>query len=326
LSNKEKIIDFCKGLGLDTVGVCQCRVFEELRGYLEERKEKGLQNEFEEEDVEKRINPFLYMYEGKSIISIAFPYLFDLNFKGEVYFSKYTQGSDYHKVVSVYLQKICDYIESLGGRSKYFVDSNALPERYIAQLSGVGFVGKNNMIITKKYGSFVFLGEIITDLSLESDEPKEQQCGECNNCLKACPTEAISENVNMSKLCLSYITQKKHIDDNWFSKLGGRIFGCDTCQRGCPFNANIQFSALEEFKPKEHMRNIDIEELMNIDNKVFKEKYSETSCGWRGKNILQRNAIINIFHLKRSDIINAQNIKSPYIRQYYDRLLKRLNL
>jgi len=326
LSNKEKIVNFCKGLGLDAVGVCDCRVFEELRGYLEDRKEKGLQNEFEEEDVEKRINPFLYMGEGKSIISVAFPYLFDLDFKGEVYFSKYTQGIDYHKVVSAYLQKICNYIESLGGRSKYFVDSNALPERYIAQLSGVGFVGKNNMIITEQYGTFVFLGEIITDLYLEADTPKEQQCGECTKCLKACPTEAIGENMNISELCLSYITQKKHIEDSWFSKFGGRIFGCDTCQRGCPYNTKLQFSRLEEFRPKEHMKNIDIEDLVNIDNKIFKEKYSETSCGWRGKNILQRNAIINMFQLKKNYGINVQNIKSPYIKQYYDRLLKSLNL
>lgn len=326
MSEKEKIIEFCKSLGLDAVGVCQCRVFEELRGFFQERKDKGLENEFEEENIEKRVNPFYYMEDGKSIISIAFPYLFDTDFEGDIYFSKYTQGEDYHKVLSAYLQKICNFIEDLGGRARHFVDSNALPERYIAKLSGVGFIGKNNMLITEKYGSYVFLGEIITDLYLEPDSEKVQKCEGCNKCLKACPTSAVAEELNTPNVCLSYITQKKNIEDQWLSKLGGRIFGCDTCQRACPYNINIHPSSLGEFIPKEYMKNADLNELINIDNKIFKEKYVHSSCGWRGKNILQRNAIINMFYLEKNEKVQLKPVNSPYIKEYYDRLLNSLNL
>ena len=109
------------------------------------------------------------MQEGKTIISIAFPYLHDgvYNSNG---FSLYTRGLDYHRVVKSYLDKICEFIEKIGGKAMSFVDSNTLPERYIAYLSGIGFIGKNNMLITKKYGSFVFLGEIITDLDIDTKD------------------------------------------------------------------------------------------------------------------------------------------------------------
>ncbi|MBC2581515.1 tRNA epoxyqueuosine(34) reductase QueG [Clostridium sp. DJ247] len=319
MNYKSSILKYCKSLGLDTVGFTKCRIFTELKDYFEHRKTKELVNEFEEQEIEKRINPFLYMKDGKTIISIAFPYLFNNNFLDHIGFSKYTCGRDYHLVVSEYLKKICAYIESLGGEAIYFVDSNSLPERYIAVQAGVGFLGKNNMIITEKYGSYVFLGEIITNIKVEIDEPVKNKCGECNLCEKACPTGSIKGG-NNPNICLSYITQKKDIEDHWFSKLSGRMFGCDTCQRVCPYNAQVQLSKLEQFKPFSFMENVELEELANIDKKTFKEKYAQTSCGWRGKNVLQRNALINI--MSQNKCINLGEIKSSYVKNYYDRLLK----
>ena len=107
---REKIISYCNTLGLDTLGFIKCREFTELRSFFYDRKEKGLENEFEEEDVEKRINPFIYMEEGKTIISIAFPYLHNVDYCDNG-FSVYTRGKDYHKVVKSYLSKICEYID-----------------------------------------------------------------------------------------------------------------------------------------------------------------------------------------------------------------------
>lgn len=324
MNNKEKIIKFCKDLGLDTIGVTSCRKLEELDEYLINRKNMGVENEFEEKDIEKRINPGQYLEGGKSIISIAFPYLFKDNSKdGEVYFSKYTFGRDYHKVISKYLKEICEYITNLGGRSIYFVDSNALPERYIASLCGIGFIGKNNMIITEKYGSFVFLGEIITDLELEEDERISSKCGECNLCLEACPTKSIKEEGDNPNICLSYITQKKHIDDKWFPVLNGRIFGCDTCQTVCPYNKYIKKSNINDFLPFEFMENPQIEELINLDNKSFKEKYGLTSCSWRGKNLLIRNAMINAFIKGKLNKNMIKDFTSPYLKDYYNRLFNR---
>lgn len=294
MNNRELIKEFCLEIGLDTIGITKCRVFEELRDYYNLRKEKKLENEFEEKDIEKRINPFLYMEGGRSIISIAFPYAYDsLPSEDKIYFSKYTMGQDYHKVVKSYLLRICEFIEGIGGKTVMLVDSNSLPERYLAKISGVGFIGKNNMIITKKYGSYVFLGEIITDLDLHVDIPIDSECKGCKKCGEVCPTEAIGEH-NKSNLCLSYLTQKKELDENSKEMLRGRLFGCDSCQICCPHNFKISFSKIEEFKPYDFMKNINLEELCNLDKKTFKEKYIKTSCGWRGKNILKRNAIANI--------------------------------
>lgn len=323
MNNKEKIIKFCNNLGLDTVGVTSCRKLEELDEYLINRKNIGLENEFEEKDVEKRINLVQYLEGGKSVISIAFPYLFKDNLKEEVYFSKYTYGRDYHKVVSKYLSEICEYISELGGRSIYFVDNNALPERYIASLCGVGFIGKNNMLITEKYGSFVFLGEIITDLKLEEDEKVSQKCGECKLCLEACPTKSIKKEGSNPNICLSYISQKKDMDEKWFSLLNGRIFGCDSCQDVCPYNKEVEKSNIKEFIPFGFMENPQIEELINLDNKSFKENHGLTSCGWRGKNLLIRNAMINAFISGKLSKGMAKDFVSPYLKDYYNRLFNR---
>ena len=153
VDNRLKIIKYCKELGLDTIGFTRCRKFYELQEMFQFRKANDIENIFEEKDINRRINPNLYMEEGKTIISIAFPYLYGKNFNEEAYFSKYTQGLDYHLVIELYLKKICNFIEQLGGKAISFVDSNALPERYIAKLCGVGFIGKNQMLITSKYGS-----------------------------------------------------------------------------------------------------------------------------------------------------------------------------
>ena len=223
---KEKILEFCKSLGLDTVGFVKCRRFSELEEVYNIRKDKGFENEFEEQDIEKRVNPNVYMEDGKTIITIAFPYLYDEDYVDNG-FSVYTRGMDYHYVVSNFLKKISEYIESLGGRAISLVDSNSLPERYIAYLGNIGFIGKNNMLITKKYGSYVFLGEIITDLEIQCEEERtleelrtHKECGTCEICYKNCPTKVLNRSkMKNTNSCMSYITQKKDIEDKYLNEI-----------------------------------------------------------------------------------------------------------
>lgn len=325
LDNKTRIILLCKELGLELVGFTKCRKFTELEPYYERLKEKNLLNEFEEKNIEAKINPFKVMKNGKTIISIAFPYIFGKEQNKEVYFSKYTRGMDYHKVLSNYLKRICDFIvENLDSEAQYFVDSNPLPERYIAYLAGVGFIGKNKMLITKKYGSYVFLGEIITDLTIKEDKPIKNLCGQCSLCKQSCPTNALG--IDDSNICLSYITQKKDIEDKWFSKLQGRLFGCDTCQDICPYNNDIQFSNISELKPFDFMENVECKDILDLKGSTFREKYKMTSCGWRGKNILIRNMLINQFYKSNCDKNCNMQFESTYINNYYNRLLNNSNL
>lgn len=321
---KDKIKEYCNLLGLDTIGFIKCRRFNELADFYGYRKELGLENEFEEEDIEKRINPRWYMEEGKTIISIAFPYLWVEN-NIDNGFSKYTKGLDYHRVVKSYLDKICIFINELGGNAISFVDSNTLPERYIAYLAGIGFIGKNNMIITKKYGSYVFLGEIITDLNLADKDLREfndikryKECGECTNCFKECPTKSINKKKINPNICSSYITQKKDLTEKEIVLLKGKIFGCDICQNICPYNSEVNFSKIEEFKPLDFMCNNDSELYAEMNNKFFKENISKTSCGWRGKNVIKRNAIIKLRNEGRE--IEKYKGDSPYLNEYIEKI------
>lgn len=323
---KEKVKGYCNSLGLDTVGFIKCRTFNELEDFYSERKALNLENEFEEENIDKRINPNNYMENGKTIISIAFPYLHNTEYFDNG-FSVYTRGLDYHKVVKSYLNKICDYIKELGGDAVALVDSNTLPERYIAYLAGIGFIGKNNLIITEKYGSFVFLGEIITDLEIDCEDLRKfeeinefKECKDCNNCYKSCPTKSINSVRKNSNICVSYLTQKKDLEDKYIKLLKGKVFGCDICQDVCPYNEKKHFSKIEEFKPLSFMNENNTEVLANINNREFKETFLKTSCGWRGKNVLKRNAIIK---LAKNSSYNLRDLKtdSSYLINYINRLL-----
>lgn len=322
---KQKIKDFCKTLGIDTLGFIPCRRFDESIAFYEERKKLNLQNEFEGQDIEERVNPYRYMTEGKTIISIAFPYYhIEEEIEVDNGFSIYTKRPDYHRVVKKYLGEIVSYIESLGGKATALVDSNTLPERYIAYLAGLGFIGKNNMLITKKYGSYVFLGEIITDLEIVCEEERNyseireyKECGQCENCLKECPTKSINKKRCNPNICLSYITQKKDITNREMKLLKGNVFGCDFCQLKCPYNEDIETNVLKEFETLSYM-NEETSLYAEMDNKFFKEKISCTSCGWRGKNVIKRNAIIRMSH-EGQDVEGLRG-DSPYINDYINRL------
>ncbi|OOB79880.1 MAG: epoxyqueuosine reductase [Epulopiscium sp. Nuni2H_MBin001] len=289
MSYRARIEQFCYNLGLDTFGFIPYRRYDELEAYL---KSRPSQNEFEEKDISKRVDPSYLMPNVQTILCIAFPYNDGKSVNNG--FSIYTQRLDYHKVVRSYLDKICEFINSLGAQGVGFVDNNCLNERYLAYLSGIGFIGRNNMLITKKYGSYVFLAEILIDIKIDCNEvnnykniPKFVQCGLCHNCVKVCPTGALND----CNVCLSYLTQKKDLKLEEIDLLKGNIFGCDFCQKPCPYNININFTNLKEFKSLEFMQQ-SADVYMNMDNAFFKNNVKHTSCGWRGKNVIKRNATI----------------------------------
>lgn len=332
---KQKIERFCLELGLEYFGFIPCRRFDELESFYKERQEKKLQNEFEAKDLEQRLSPYHYMEDGKTILSIAFPYDYESEEEKEYSkekqeeanngFSIYTKRLDYHRVVKKYLDQIVSFIETLGGQAIALVDSNTLPERYIAYLAGVGFIGKNNMIITEKYGSYVFLGEIIMNLELPCAEQRKhselmqfKECGNCENCLKECPTKSINKKRCNPNICLSYFTQKKELTMQEMKLLKGNIFGCDFCQLKCPYNQQAEKSAIEDFKKLMYMEE-DANIYATMDNKFFKEKISGTSCGWRGKNVIKRNAIIRMAYEGRA--IEEFIGDSPYINEYIQKLI-----
>lgn len=329
LKLKHEITKFIESLGIKCFGFTKCRKFDELYDYYESKKLNKFFTEFEEEDIEKRINPFLYMENGETIISIAVPYYRE-GFSYNENFSKYTQGLDYHHVVGNYLKQICEFLKLNGYEGKSFCDSNNLPERYIAYLCDYGHIGRNSLFYTELYGSYVFLGEVITNAKLCDELKKEdyirkyndisnfKHCGKCNNCIRKCPNDVLIEK-NFRK-CVSNLTQQKHLDDEEINKLNGMIFGCDICQDVCPKNRNREFSFDDKFDVQELFNFIDDFTIANMDNKFFKENFKKVSCSWRGKNLLKRNVIIK----NKNDIDFIENLNYlnvEYLNNYKNRIL-----
>ena len=325
---KNSLIETINSINIEYYGFIECRKFIELREYLMIKSKNSHFTEFEKSDIEERINPFLYFGNGKSIISIAVPYLRNDTYNES--FSKYTQGLDYHFIVNGYLEKIGEVLKKFGYDFRCFCDTNNLPERYIAYLSGVGTIGKNSLIYTEKYGSYVFLGEIITDAVISENFSegyyeekfknisKFSECGKCFNCIKKCPNNVLIEK-NFNK-CVSNLTQKKKLDLEEQDNLNGMIFGCDVCQYSCPRNRNVEFSFEKLFDVQKFIEKIDDEDIIFMNNKFFKENFKKLSCSWRGKNLLKRNAIIknkdNLDFIRSLDLSNSE-----YLNYYRNQIL-----
>lgn len=290
--NKNKLKEFCKSIGINCVGIAGVGPYHDLENIIKDRTKKDFITGMEETSIEKRINPRASMENAESIIVCAFPYFVEDVVDSNL--SKYCYGMDYHIVVKEKLQQIADYIDSEieGFQYMIFADNGPLVDRYLASVSGIGYYGINNNIITDEYGSFVFIGYIINNYYFESDKKSEKSCAKCGKCIKSCPGKAILGNFEMNpKKCLSYITQKKEDlseDEKIALKNNKKIFGCDICQDVCPHNISISKTNIKEFK-EELIYNLKEEEINNISNKEFRRRYKEKAFSWRGKKIIQRN-------------------------------------
>jgi len=280
---KKTIMEQLAAQGACAAGVVRARKLTELREILEKRGSVSLC----EPDIEKRINPFLLMPEVKSIIVCLFSYC--LRRKTRV--SEYAMGLDYHIVIKARLKKASELLKDKGYRAEVYADNAPLPDRYLAYLAGLGFFGKNGMLINEKYGSKVFIGYILTDCSIEEDKPLDNRyCVGCGKCTAACPGGAIGENFGFDEgRCVSYLTQRKgelSAVEAEIVKKSGYIWGCDICQNVCPYNYAAPVTDIDEFG-KNTVEDILITDDMT--NREFKERYGNRAFAWRGKGVLKRN-------------------------------------
>ncbi len=327
---KQDIINYSKTIGIDKIGFTTASTFEEMRIRLITQQELNYQSGFEEKDIEKRVNPSLLLDQPKSIISIALAYPSKMkervtSKKGarRGIFCRASWGTDYHVVLRDRLAKLEKYIMERvpDALCKSMVDTGELVDRAVAQRAGVGWSAKNCAIITPEFGSYVYLGEMITNLPLTPDTPMEDQCGECNKCIDACPTGALIQGGQLNaQRCIAFQTQTKgFLAEEFREKLGNRIYGCDTCQTICPKNKGMDFHNHIEMEPDPEIAKPLLVPLLTISNKEFKEKYGHISGSWRGKKPIQRNAIIALAHFKEEsaipDIIGVmKNDPRPVIR------------
>ncbi|MCE4051153.1 MULTISPECIES: tRNA epoxyqueuosine(34) reductase QueG [Bacillaceae] len=327
---KQDIINYSKTIGIDKIGFTTASTFEEMRIRLIRQQELNFQSGFEEKDIEKRVNPSLLLDQPKSIISIALAYPSKMkervsSKKGarRGIFCRASWGTDYHVVLRDRLSKLEKYIMDRvpDALCKSMVDTGELVDRAVAQRAGVGWSAKNCAIITPEFGSYVYLGEMITNLPFTPDTPMEDQCGECNKCIDACPTGALIQGGQLNaQRCIAFQTQTKgFLAEEFREKLGNRIYGCDTCQTICPKNKGMDFHNHIEMEPDPEIAKPLLVPLLTISNKEFKEKYGHISGSWRGKKPIQRNALIALAHFKEDsavpDIIGVmKNDPRPVIR------------
>lgn len=301
---KEKIIQKSKDIGIDKIGFTHAQPFTDLEDRLYQQREKDHHTGFEHKNIPERIYPELTFDQPKSIIAIALAYPSVLKNpppkekgvrRGE--FARASWGIDYHFVLNERMNQLIEFIQSETLKTVHFkpmVDTGEMVDVAVAQRAGLGFIGRNGLLITEEYGSYVYLGEIITDIEFEADEQLAFGCGDCMRCVRSCPTDALLGDGRLNgKICLSYQSQTKgYLPDQYRKKMGHMLYGCDICQMSCPYNKGIDSHFHPEMEPDPERVKPKLEPLLTISNREFKEKFGPMAGSWRGKKPIQRNAII----------------------------------
>ncbi|MEK5309225.1 MULTISPECIES: tRNA epoxyqueuosine(34) reductase QueG [Bacillus] len=306
---KEELIQYAKEIGVDKIRFASANTFDSLKDRLILHESLGYLSGFEEPDIEKRTNPSLLLPKAKSIVAIALAYPSKMKDAPRStkdarrgIFCRASWGTDYHVVLKKKLDMLEEFLRSkhVDIRTKSMVDTGELSDRAVAERAGIGFSAKNCMIITPEFGSYVYLAEMITNVPFEPDEKIEDQCGTCNKCVDSCPTGALVNPGQLnSQRCISFLTQTKgFLPDEFRSKIGNRLYGCDTCQTVCPINKGKDFHLHPEMEPDPEIAKPLLKPLLTISNRDFKEKYGHVSGSWRGKKPIQRNAILALAHFK----------------------------
>lgn len=306
---KQEIIEYSKTIGIDKIGFASTDMFTELKDRLIRQQQLGYQSGFEEPDIEKRTTPTKLLPEAKSIISIAIAYPSKMENpprgtkeERRGTFARASWGVDYHVALRERLEKLEAFIleKVPDARLKSMTDTGELSDRAVAERAGIGWSGKNCAIITPEFGSYVYLGEMITNIPFIPDQPIEDQCGSCTKCLDACPTGALVQGGQINaQRCLSFVTQTKNfLAEEFREKLGNRLYGCDTCQVVCPHNKGVDFHFHPEFEPDPELVKPKLKPILSIGNREFKETFGTLAGAWRGKKPIQRNAIIALGFFK----------------------------
>ena len=267
-------------LGFDFCGISKAGFLEEEAPRLEDWLKKDYQGKmgYLENNFDKRLDPTKLVPGAKSVISLIYNYYpeEDLATDDNYKIAKYAYGKDYHFVIK---DKLKHFFELLKGQigndidGRVFVDSAPVHERAWAAKSGLGWIGKNSLLLNKRMGSFFFLAEIISDLELEEDGPVQDHCGSCTRCIDACPTDAIIDPyVIDSNRCISYLTieLKEELPVGYEEKMEGWVFGCDICQDVCPWNRHSRPHQESAFEPHQKLSTQQKQDWEELTEETFR--------------------------------------------------------
>ncbi|UII29475.1 tRNA epoxyqueuosine(34) reductase QueG [Fulvivirga maritima] len=279
-------------------GIAKAEFLEDEAPRLEKWLKQNMHGKmsYMENHFDKRLDPTKLVPGAKSVVSLAYNYYPEENLAKENSFkvAKYAYGKDYHFVIKeklkLFLEMIREEIGDVDGR--VFVDSAPVMERAWAEKSGVGWIGKNSLILRKQAGSFFFLAELIIDLELEHDGPVKDYCGTCSACMDNCPTDAITEpTVIDANRCISYLTieLKDEIPKELHSKMEDWVFGCDICQDVCPWNRFSKAHQEPQFKPHPQLGDLDKKEWKELTRELFNEIFRKSAVKRTKYEGLMRN-------------------------------------
>jgi epoxyqueuosine reductase len=282
---------------------------------------------------EKRCDPSKLLEGTCRVICVRMDYALDssnslepLRNSNYAYVSRYARGRDYHKLIRKRLQSLAEKITSKVGPHGYraFTDSAPVLERALAEKSGLGWIGKNTMLINKQAGSWFFLGELFTDLPLPIDKTESDHCGSCSACIDICPTNAfVAPNLLDASKCISYLTieLRTSIPVEFRSMMGNRVFGCDDCQLICPWNKFTKVSVEDDFAPRHGLDNSTLLELFKWTEKEFLSNTEGSAIRRIGYECWQRNLAVGLGNAENSDEILAAlktqlDNASPMVREH----------
>jgi epoxyqueuosine reductase len=328
------VIAHARELGFDLVGIAGAEPFETERQTFERRAASGMlgQWRYPAERIAIVSDPRASLPGARSIICTATSYLtedkphdpYAPGLRGAV--SRHSWGRDYHRVIGGRLRALARWIESefAGAKCLACVDTGPLIDRAAAVRAGIGWFGKNANVLTREFGSWVLLGEVITTLDLPPDTPLAKNCGECVTCIDRCPTGAIGPDGAIdARRCISDLTQlNAPIPREFRAAIGNRIWGCDDCQSVCPVNerkardgavAGASFAPLPDIGTS-----VDLPAVLRMTKGQYRRWFKPTSMAWRGKAVLQRNAAVALGNSRDKGavppLIDALRDRKPLVR------------
>ena len=281
-------------IGFDVIGFAPAQLAPETRDRLREFLAAGHHGEMDwlAERTEQRSHPQALWPEARSVICVGLSYAPDvdpraaLNRRDRASISVYARNRDYHDVLKGMLKHLAQFVAArFAAEVKVFVDTAPVMEKPLAMQAGLGWQGKHTNLVSRRHGSWLFLGEIYTTLDLPADAPHADRCGSCTRCLAACPTGAITAPFRLdARRCLSYLTieLKGSIPEELRPALGNRIYGCDDCVAACPWNRFAREGALMKRHGRADLGAPELLELLALDDAGFKKRFAGTPI-WRAK-------------------------------------------
>jgi len=301
-----KLRQQAQALGFDALGICAPdstpHALSQLRAYLD----AGYHGEMAwlADRPERRADPRVMWSEVRSVIMLGVNYgpehdprtILDVRDRGAI--SVYAQGDDYHDVIKARLKQLArGLVASGGGEVKVFVDTAAVMEKPLAQAAGLGWQGKHSNLVSRAFGSWLFLGAIFTTRELPRDEAERDHCGSCRACLDACPTAAFPRPYQLdARRCISYLTieHKGPIPYEFRKALGNRIYGCDDCLAACPWNKFAQAGHEAKLAARAALRAPALDQLVRLDDPAFRALFTKSPVKRIGRDRFVRNVLIAI--------------------------------